>query len=471
MTMASNNPASAVLPDPQRPSKPGQDQPGPGFSGPEPPGAEERRVLIERVASSDQFSRSTRLRDFLLYVGRQSLKEGCPEIHEEDIGIRVFGRPASYDRSQDNIVRVNATELRRRVDAYFIGPGAAEPLIFEIPRGAYKPVFRWRTQPVAETPTPAPLPEETPIPAVPLSTERPTARRPRTWERPAWVALTVVLAALAIYLWIENRSLRTMLQPWQSQPAVATFWKGFLDPHRQTDLVLPDDSISVMEDIAGYPIALDDYLSRSFMGHIQSSTSFSADRKQDLVQVSNHNLVTFGAVRAAQSVLSQIPPTYPRYLTLARNLSADEINRANVVFLGGEKAMPWDHLLDDRLNFSTDYDYKRNVAFIRNRNPKPGEPALYNISIVPNSTTGYAVIAYMPNLNHTGHILLLAGTDSDATGAAAAYLTSEEHMEQLRTALKIQSFPHFEVLLKISRLSGTFFDAEPIAYRTYPDLK
>jgi hypothetical protein len=79
------------------------------------PTLEERRALIERVAASEQFSRSTRLRDFLLYVGKQSLKEGCPEIHEQEIGARVFGRPASYDRSADNIVRVNATELRKRI--------------------------------------------------------------------------------------------------------------------------------------------------------------------------------------------------------------------------------------------------------------------------------------------------------------------------------------------------------------------
>src|ERR1700728_934334 len=105
------------------------------------PSIEARRALFERVAASEQFSRSARLRDFLLYVGKQSLKEGCPEIHEQEIGAKVFGRPSSYDRSQDNIVRVNATELRKRIELYFTSEGAHEPLVLEIPRGAYKPVF------------------------------------------------------------------------------------------------------------------------------------------------------------------------------------------------------------------------------------------------------------------------------------------------------------------------------------------
>lgn len=100
----------------------------------EEPTVEERRALIERVAASSQFRRSARLRDFLLYVGGQSLKEGCPEIHEQEIGTKVFGRSSTYDRSQDNIVRVNATELRKRIEAYFASEeGAHETLILEIP--------------------------------------------------------------------------------------------------------------------------------------------------------------------------------------------------------------------------------------------------------------------------------------------------------------------------------------------------
>jgi hypothetical protein len=49
------------------------------------------------ASASEHFRRSPRLRDFLLYVGHQSQKEGCPEIHEQEIGAKVFGRSSSYD--------------------------------------------------------------------------------------------------------------------------------------------------------------------------------------------------------------------------------------------------------------------------------------------------------------------------------------------------------------------------------------
>lgn len=438
-------------------------------SVPEPseelPSLEQRRALIERVAASEQFSRSTRLRDFLLYVGKQSLKDGCPEIREQEIGAKVFGRPLSYDRSQDNIVRVNATELRKRIEHYFASTGAHEPLLFEIPRGAYKLVFHNRVPGPADPVLHAPG-ESAAAPAHPV--EAPAARRPRFGmiQQFAWPAACVALAILSTLLFLRNRAQEQLLHPWESQPAVKAFWTSFLNPSRETEIVLPDDSASVIEDITNRPIALGDYLSREYIRQVQNS-NMSADRKADVYQVFNHNLVTFGGVRAAQVVLSEVPSTYPHYLTLSRQFSADEIKRANVVFIGGKKAVPWDHLFDDQLNFITDYDYTHGKQFVRNRNPKPGEQPIYTVSESPNSLIGYATIAYLPNPSHTGSVLILAGTDSDATGAAAAFLSSEEQMQKLLQALHTDRFPYFEVLLKTPRLSGTFFDAEPIAYRTY----
>jgi hypothetical protein len=74
-----------------------------------------------------------------------------------------------------------------------------------------------------------------------------------------------------------------------------------------------------------------------------------------------------------------IPPAYPHYLTLARCFTADEINRGNVVLIGGRKAMPWDYLFDGQLNFVTDYGYAASSAIVRNRNPKPGEQSIYKV--------------------------------------------------------------------------------------------
>jgi hypothetical protein len=60
---------------------------------------------------------------------------------------------------------------------------------------------------------------------------------------------------------------------------------------------------------------------------------------------------------------------------------------------------------------------------------------------------------------------------SDATSAAAEFLTSEEQSKKFLDTLHVQKFPYFEVLLKTSRLSRTSFNSEVLASRTYPTLR
>jgi hypothetical protein len=432
------------------------------------PSIEERRALIERVAASAQFGRAARLRDFLLYVGGQSLKDGCPEIHEQEIGAKVFGRSSNYDRSQDNIVRVNATELRKRIELYFATEGAHETLILEIPRGGYKPIFR-RRLPGAHG-EPAPLAITHPPVVAPA---REALALPRSRNRLihfAWASACVALAIACILLGQQDRAMRKALNPWEGRPAVEAFWSGFLGNHQQTDVVLGDDSLSITQDLVRHPISLEDYLSRNYMRQIQSS-DFSPDRKFDLDQLFSHNLVTFGGVRAAQLVLAQIPVSPAANLTLARYYVADSLKQHNVILVGGKKANPWVHLFEDQTNFVTDFDDAHGQAFVSNRDPKPGEQAIYTVSRDSNSLVGYSTIAYLPNPSRTGYVIILAGTDSDATCAAAEFLTSDEKLQKFQNSLHVKTFPSFEILLKTSRLSGTSFSSELLAYRTYPGTR
>ncbi len=146
------------------------------------------------------------------------------------------------------------------------------------------------------------------------------------------------------------------------------------------------------------------------------------------------------------------------------------MKRNSFILIGGKKANPWVRLFDDQMNFSLAYDNAHSQSFIANRHPQAGEQAIYAAPMDTNTFIGYSVVAYLPNPSRTGNVIILAGTDSDATRAAAEFLTSEEQLGKLRDILRLERFPYFEVLLKTSRLSGTSFSAEPLAYRAYPGL-
>src|SRR6266481_4611403 len=104
----------------------------------------ECRALVQRILGSKEFQRTTRLRDFLLYVTDRKLAVAPHDITEALIGQRVFGRPSSYNPGDDSIVRTEARNLRQRLERYFAGEGTAEPILLEIPKGGYVPVFRPR---------------------------------------------------------------------------------------------------------------------------------------------------------------------------------------------------------------------------------------------------------------------------------------------------------------------------------------
>ena len=256
---------------------------------------------------------------------------------------------------------------------------------------------------------------------------------------------------------------------WEGKPALASFWGDFLRYRQQTDVVLPDDSLSLIIDLVHHPISLGDYLNRNYMRDIQSS-DINPDRKADLDQdLFSQPRRVWRSARGATDVRAD-PVSSPTHLTLSRYYTADAIKRNNVILIGGKKANPWVHLFEEQMNFVTDYDNGRSQAFVANLHPKPGELPRYEVSYDPNALVGYSVIAYLPNPGRAGNTIILAGTDSDATDAAAEFLTSEEKLEKFQGLLHVKTLPYFEILLKTSRLSGTSLSSELLAYRTYPGL-
>lgn len=437
-------------------------------------------ALLERVVASPQLKRAARLREFLLYVGQRSLKDGLDQIHEQEIGSNVFGRPADYDTSLDNIVRVNASELRKRIEDYFESDGVSEPLVMEVPRGSYKPVFRERSVGPAASPVAEPLPltpaasTSSPV-AIPAhsSAEAPgaTATGRASLDRKLLVVAMLLIVALAsgcYFLWTQNRALRQALNnnAWQNTPVVASFWLGILGTRPNTDIILADTSFALIEDITKRSIPLNDYLTRNYVSRIQSP-NLSPDRRLDLDMIMRRNNGSLGDFRAAQRILALDPEIKTLHLYSARDYTPALVNQDNIILIGARKSNPWVDLFLDKMNFAADYDTQRAMDFIRNRVPQAGEQATYAPPPSP-STGGYCVVAYLPNPQQSGKVLIVAGTDSAATEGGGDFLTSEDQLSHFQNMLHVAKLPYFEVVLRTSNLNGTPIGAEIVAYRTYP---
>jgi hypothetical protein len=74
---------------------------------------------LDAICSDPQFSTSQRNCAFLRYVVSETLSGRATYIKERTIGKELFGRPIDYDTGSDAVVRVRATEVRKRLGSYY----------------------------------------------------------------------------------------------------------------------------------------------------------------------------------------------------------------------------------------------------------------------------------------------------------------------------------------------------------------
>jgi hypothetical protein len=170
---------------------------------------------LQNVLASPAFRGSQRSSQFLRYVVESALAGEKEGLKERIIGERVFGRPADYDTGQDSIVRVKASEVRRRLAQYYDN-SADTGLRIELLPGSYTPWFHGVTPPA-----------EIVEPVEELQASAP--RRRMGWRGWAALAVTAVLAVAAVVVIVRNAR----------HTPFAIFWAPFLEGARAPILCLP----------------------------------------------------------------------------------------------------------------------------------------------------------------------------------------------------------------------------------------
>jgi len=118
------------------------------------PSEAEVRPALDRILASESFRTSPQLGTFLRYVVDAALSGRAASLKGYTIGVEALGRDPSFDPQIDPIVRVEATRLRRALERYYACAGSDDPLVIELPRGSYVPLFVRRS--ASAQPAPAP---------------------------------------------------------------------------------------------------------------------------------------------------------------------------------------------------------------------------------------------------------------------------------------------------------------------------
>lgn len=96
---------------------------------------------LEKVLDSPHFRNSQQSQRLLRHLVERSLEGRFEQLKERVIGVELFGRESGFDTNEDPIVRVRATEVRKRLARYYEGLEEAPAVKLELPAGAYRVEF------------------------------------------------------------------------------------------------------------------------------------------------------------------------------------------------------------------------------------------------------------------------------------------------------------------------------------------
>jgi hypothetical protein len=392
------------------------------------------------VAASSYFNRSVRLRDLLVYLTDRVLEDEAVEIHEQEVGHQVFGRGADYDTAADNIVRVHASMLRKRLEQYFAAEGAGETTVIEIPKGNYAPVFRERSRPEPEVA----------VPAMPVET---VAVPPKKDWRLALALSCAGLFAISTAVLI----FRGPARPAGSAmgPTVRLFWSQILTPERPTDVVVDDAAVALYQELTGHPISLNEYFDRSYLRSLPAVATAAGLDPQVATSMILRRQSNFADASFSWKLLQLAAGQNARpNLRFARDYSFRDLKANNAILLGNGRSNPWLQPFEPQLGVRWQFEKAEGVYYPvdtwqSNRTFTAGRPG--------EAHEGYFSVAMVPNLGGKGNVLLVSATGGSATSAAAEFLAEERWLRDLRGRLPAgrgAAFPPFEALVKSQGRSG-----------------
>jgi hypothetical protein len=422
---------------------------------------EAKRELIARVAESDLFQKSPRLREFLLYSGDCTLDNRLADVREQVIAEKVFQRKAQDYDAQDSIVRAEARNLRKRLEKYFETEGWLEKYLITMPKGGYALSFEPR--PGRSSPGLESVPLNI-LDNLPDSQSKPAHPKKRAlWPTIFWASLTVFGAAALAFLIRGNNA--NIGEQNTATAAAALPFSALFDNKQEIYIVTSDTAFLQISELSGHRLTLNDYLMRSYPEGSRALPS-------DLIQLLNRAQFTDATETAIAGLIMRRNAKFLQrsYLRSGRQLGLADLKTHNIVVLGSPISNPWADLYADQLNFEFELD--KGLIRFRNRSPHPGEAPVYPAAGDAELNHAYAQLVFLPSTSPDGgNVLLLAGTTAESTAAAGEFLLSESDLPK---ALKVMGIDpsgppkYFEILLRASTFMGGATRSEPIAYRLHP---
>jgi hypothetical protein len=407
------------------------------------------QAQIERLVGSHTLHGSESLCKLLRYLGKQALEHPGIPVKEYQIATEVFGRQADFDPQLDSMVRVQAGRLRSKLAEYYSTEGASDPLIIELPKGSYAITFHERSPSGAAPGAGAAAVGHGPS-GEPLQESR------KNSFAVSFLASALVLALLAIGWLLWNRreaavSSAGLVSEASVAAPVATFWRAFVSGPEEPWVI---------------------FSNAQFIGRPDKGMRYFNSATDGNAAILDH-YTGVGEVLAVHN-LDLVFNALHRSLRIKRGslFSLDDAKNNDLIFIGS----PGENLTLLEIPSTKEFTFRRmqegpragNMEIVNVR-PQPQEAASYiaSPSNVP-MTEDYAVVALVKALNPEHYELVLAGTTTIGTQAAAEYVTRENYLSELLSKMKVTKAAEmkpFEAVIQVKVAKGVPVECSLVALR------
>jgi hypothetical protein len=257
---------------------------------------------------------------------------------------------------------------------------------------------------------------------------------------------------------------KELSSPAPSSPAVRALWSQLLSASLTTTVIVPDHTFAMVQEASDQHIDLATYLRRAPRPEHENLRQL----EKILRGFSIRRYTTFDGASTAVRV-SQLAERFSGRVVVryARDMSLRELSPGHVVLIGRPLSNLWNEMFETKLNFWFYSDLQRNVIICQNRSPQPGEQTEYLPVDEGAKRTVYASIAFLPNLNKGGNVLIIAGNSSGSQEVAAEFVTNEKLLSAFTDKIRqgADRLPYFELLIRTMTLDGVAQEPEVMAYR------
>ena len=410
------------------------------------------RAHLDELAGGAAFRGSHRSQQFLRHIIEKAFQGSLYELKERTIGIELFHRSPTYDTGEDAIVRVTASDVRRRLLQHYGRYGETSRFRIRLPPGSYVPEIEC-TPVSAATPDP-------PAPPLPPTSSDELALTGRASSSEAFTRPTTRLyvAAAVVLCILVGMSVLALYQRRPSKTAVAVLpWKAIFRPGHPVQLITSDPSLEHLQELTGSDISVSDFANRRYVPSLQALTPAQQQFYQFYLYADNASAVD---TPLAVNIARLAPASVPFKVRSARTLRvADMQTDDNLILIGSPRSNPWFNFFENQLDFRFVFSKDLNQELIQNIHPRQGERAIYSPTARGFATgESFAIIALVQNPNQSGQVLLLAGADGEGTEAAGHLVTDLPHLQRAMDFCQISPsarLQNFELLVRLNTIAGS----------------